>query len=89
MKKGEFSVISIATANYKSAARVSEEGLIDINGSSSIGNPDSHPGLTRRLTTINKLQQEETHSRFMKCEWGAVLEESGKSSVSLRDLSRN
>lgn len=49
-----FSLISIATRSYnrwveRSAARVSRGGLIDIN-SSSIGNPDSRPGVVHDCT---------------------------------------
>lgn len=49
-----FSLISIAIRSYnrwveRSAARVSRGGLIDIN-SSSIGNPDSRPGVVHDCT---------------------------------------
>lgn len=49
-----FGLISIATRSYnrwveRSAARVSRGGLIDIN-SSSIGNPDSRPGVVHDCT---------------------------------------
>lgn len=49
-----FDLISIATRSYnprveRSTARVSRGGLIDIN-SSSIGNPDSRPGVVHDCT---------------------------------------